>query len=298
MKSVGLASVIVAAVVLIWGVFAPSRAQTPSQTDTPTFYHLVPGTYVNGWPRFTIHYPKDWVERHPRPDNLFIAGAPASTPVPRLDVVVIPWPRPLDKFAGSLVRIFGTIATDVTVVTDKASQLRDGSPAQEVELQMIVNGEPVNYLSLVTKKDDEAIHVGVVSKTGKIGEDLRAIPCSLELQPGFDEPVKVPPDVQAFLDEYRSANLSGDVAKIMTCYSDRYLEWGTTKGVTEQFWRQSVGSVASVEIGITDFLSEGDRAYLTGFALINGGKYPLPQTSIIKENGQWRWYGNQRDAAP
>jgi hypothetical protein len=41
-----------------------AHAQDAANDQTPTFYRLVPGTYVNGWPRFTIHYPKDWVEKH------------------------------------------------------------------------------------------------------------------------------------------------------------------------------------------------------------------------------------------
>jgi len=28
------------------------------------------------------------------------------------------------------------------------------------------------------------------------------------------------------------------------------------------------------------------------------GRVPIKDTSIIKENGIWKWYGNQRDAIP
>ena len=35
-------------------------------------------------------------------------------------------------------------------------------------------------------------HGSVVSKSAEIGEDLKAIPYSLEFQPGFDEPMKLP----------------------------------------------------------------------------------------------------------
>jgi len=47
------------ALLLLANSFTPAHAQAPSNADTPTFYHLVPGTYVNGWPRFTVHYPKE-----------------------------------------------------------------------------------------------------------------------------------------------------------------------------------------------------------------------------------------------
>jgi len=59
MKRTVAVPVIVAIALLVGASFTPSLAQAPSNADIPTFYHLVPGTYVNGWPRFTIHYPKD-----------------------------------------------------------------------------------------------------------------------------------------------------------------------------------------------------------------------------------------------
>ena len=59
MKPLTILSTIVAVVLLYGSIFTPSYAQSPANADTPTFYHLVPGTYVNGWPRFTVHYPKE-----------------------------------------------------------------------------------------------------------------------------------------------------------------------------------------------------------------------------------------------
>ncbi|MGD0660824.1 MAG: hypothetical protein ABSD38_22410 [Syntrophorhabdales bacterium] len=38
--------------------------------------------------------------------------------------------------------------------------------------------------------------------------------------------------------------------------------------------------------------------YRGRFVTFNGQKQMITQTSIIKENGEWRWYGNQRDAIP
>ncbi|MCG6537330.1 MAG: nuclear transport factor 2 family protein [Syntrophales bacterium LBB04] len=89
-----------------------------------------------------------------------------------------------------------------------------------------------------------------------------------------------------------------DFAKVMTNYSDRYLNSGRTKGEREGFYRQVFGSITSFEITITDFVPAGDRAYLTGFVTTNLGTIPIIDTSIIKENGQWKWFGNQRDVAP
>jgi hypothetical protein len=65
MKKLIVTSIIMAGIVLIAGIAAPTEAQSPAPDDKPTFYKLTPGTYVNGWPRFTMTYPKDWVEKLP-----------------------------------------------------------------------------------------------------------------------------------------------------------------------------------------------------------------------------------------
>jgi hypothetical protein len=83
----------------------------------------------------------------------------------------------------------------------------------------------------------------------------------------------------------------------MSHYSDRYLNSGVKKGETERFLKQRIGFATSLEYRITDFIPTGDRAYLAGFSIFNGVRFPLIPTSIIKESGEWKWYGNQRDVA-
>jgi hypothetical protein len=301
MKKPIVVSVIMALMLLMGGFFGPAHAQDPAKEEKPTFYRLTPGVYVNGWPRFTITYPKDWVER--RPDygvgGLFRAGIPVPTVFGReFGVYAFPFPPSLEKYVDALVLYWRARATDVTIVSDKPSQLRDGTPAREIELQMVANGEPFNLFGIATKKDDLCIIVNVGSFKEKIGEDQRAIPYSIEFEPGKDEPVKVPHDVQEFLDSWRNATLSHDLAKVMANYSDRYLNSGIRKGEMERFWRQYIGSLISIKGTITDFVPIGDRAYLTGFGIINGATLPLSESSIIKESGEWKWYGNQRDVSP
>jgi hypothetical protein len=255
---------------------------------------------VNGWPRFTIYYPKDWVELHPDygVGGLFRAGMSVATELGRdFGVYAIPFPPSLDKYIDPLVRFWRDRATDVTVVSDKPSQLRDGTPAREVELQMVVNGEPFNLFGIATKKGDLCIITNVGSFKEKIGEDQRAIPYSIEFEPGKDEPVKVPPDVQEFLERYGNNLLSHDLAKVMANYSDKYLDSGNRKGEVERGIRQWIGSLMSIKGAITDFVPAGDQTYLTGFVINNFGKFPIGGTSIIKENGEWKWYGNQRDVS-
>jgi hypothetical protein len=283
-----------------------SSAQDTGSDQTPTFYRLVPGTYVNGYPRFTVHYPKEWIERFPNPQEVFRAGALAPNGflfvfAPVAPPTTLPLPQ-LDKMADYLVPFFRRISTDVTVLYDRPSRLRDGTPAREFEMRYVMNGAPFNNFSLTaqTKKSGLYLNMGLTGPmpNGTIAEDLKAILYSIECDPDKDKPVTVPPDVQELLDRTSSAYVAHDFAQAMTNYSDSYLNSGRTKREREQFYREVFSSITSFEFTITDFIPAGEKAYLTGFVTTNLGTVPIIDTSIIKENGEWKWYGNQRDVAP
>jgi hypothetical protein len=297
MKKPIVVSVIMALMLLTGGSFALAQSQDSAKEEKPTFYRLTPGVYVNGWPRFTITYPKDWVEETPSPLEVFRAASPDPLHRERI-TIIIGSAYPLDKFADFLVSAFKRMAQDVTVVSDKPSGLRDGTPAREVEIQMVQNALRVNFFGLATNKGDMRVTTGIVVQGENIRGDLKAIPYSLEFQPGKDEPVKVSPDIQEFLDKHCSNMVSHDLVKVMTDFSDKYLNSGERKGEVERRIRQTIGLITSFEIGITDLVPAGDRVYLTGFMNANPGRFPLPGGLIIKENGEWKWFGNQRDVSP
>jgi hypothetical protein len=299
MKKLIVVSVIMAVMFLTWGSVAPACAQDSTKDDKPTFYHLVPGTYVNGWPRFTMTYPKDWVERPPMgAGSVFRAYASAPYPSPHLSVVVVP-SIPLDRLAEAFLPPMKAMGfTDVTVVSDRPSRLRDGTPAREIDVRGVQNGGPIDLVYLATNKGGVLIHVSLISYGGKVGDDQKAILYSLQFEPDKDKPMKVPPDVQEFLDKHSNDIVSHDLAKVMTHYSDRYLNSGEKKGEVERFWRWMIGSVTSINGTVTDFVPAGDKAYLAGFVTGNFGIGTTRETSIIKENGEWKWYGNQREVVP
>ena len=203
----------------------------------------------------------------------------------------------MDKFVEIPMKIMRAIASDVTVMSDKPSTLQDGAPAQEVEIHFASNAGPMALLTIATRKGDLMVMGDVTAPGDKIGQDLKTYLYSLEFQPGFDEPVKLPPDVLEFLDQFRNDVVSHDLEKVMSHYSDRFLNSGTRKGEMEQFYRRIIGLTTSYELGITDFVPAGDRAYVAGFADVTGGKAMIMGT-IINENGEWKFYGNQRDVAP
>jgi hypothetical protein len=110
--------------------------------------------------------------------------------------------------------------------------------------------------------------------------------------------VNVPADIREFLDQWCKALVAHDLAKVMRLYSDRFLNSGFKKRDHEEYLRRAIAQTTSQEVSITDFVAEGDRAYLAGFVIVSGTiRLPLTHTSIIKESGEWKWYGNQREVA-
>ena len=213
MKKPIVLSIIMLFLLLTCGSAAPAYAWDSAKCDAPAFDRLTPGVYVNGWPRFTIKYPKDWVEQRPMLGEVFWVKAPGPERFPSPGVFVGAYSLPLDETA--------------------------------------------------TK----------------------------------DGPVKVPPEVQAFLDKHHNDVVSHDLTRIVANYSERYLNSGKRKGEKERLFGQLVDSWSSSRGVITDFVTEGNKAYLTGFVITNLGAIPITD-SIIKENGEWKFYGNQRDPAP
>jgi hypothetical protein len=127
MKKVIALSVFMVLMLLVSSVFTLTQAQNAPTDDAPTFYHLVPGTYVNGWPRFTVHYPKEWVERTRAFGVLFQAS---NSRRDGLSVAGFFNPLPLDKYVDFTVPYFKRQASEVTVVSNKPSRLRDGCIAR------------------------------------------------------------------------------------------------------------------------------------------------------------------------
>jgi hypothetical protein len=62
-------------------------------------------------------------------------------------------------------------------------------------------------------------------------------------------------------------------------------------------WGFVINRITAAEVGVTELVPEGDKAYLAGFGRNNLGTGMVEDT-IIKENGEWKWYGNQREVVP
>jgi len=302
---------LLSAFMLLGGAFlATAQAQSPPDNLKPTFISPTPGLYVNGWPAFTVSYPKEWEEVPPVLSN-FAAGLPRpdlppGSHLPSLNIVVLGNLLPLEDWAKIYMPVWLQLGTDIKVLSDKPSQLKDGTPAREVEFEFVAkNGPKVNNFVVMAKKDVLWVSIFLADDKGRIGEDLKKIAYSLTFLQGREEPVQVPPDVQAFLDMWCADGMSHDVKLVMAHFSDRFLWSGMGKAFVEQVWRNDPLSpiqraTTSEKAIVTVFEPRGDRAYIDGFVLSMGKndatalKGPMMFQQIIKENGQWKWFGNQK----
>jgi CubicO group peptidase (beta-lactamase class C family) len=106
--------------------------------------------------------------------------------------------------------------------------------------------------------------------------------------------VELPPDVKAFITNYNQALLDKDVMKITDLFSGRFLYDGITKQMLISFFSLSKSYLSELKIIITNFEPEGDTAKIEGVIKDKYFKTPfMAGNTIIKENGQWKWYGNQ-----
>ena len=297
----------VARILVVLGVLPPPPA--PAAATKPSFITLTPGQYVHGWPAFTVSYPKEWVEQRSVSGEVFRVADPDSKTFPRvpnftINVFLVPFP--IDNWSNVLLPGLRTIARDIKIVYDKPSQLKDGTPAREAEIEWVRNdGLEMNLLLLITNKEATWITIITGAEKGKMGEDMKNYFYSLTFQPGREEPVNVPPDVRELLDKYCSDVLSGDVDRIMTYYSDQFSHSGMNKALVEQWFRNdptapTKAGLTSMEATVTVFEPQGDKAYMDGFYLVkgknapNGVKAPMLSMQFIKENGKWKFYGNHK----
>jgi hypothetical protein len=317
-KSVAI-SLVVVLLSCAGSILVPCSAQTPTAPDLkPTFISATPGLYVNGWPSFTVTYPKEWVELPPQsPVIVFqVMGVrPDLPPSQVLSVFVFPSPLPLEDWDKSTMPIWLTVFTDIKVLSDKPSQLKDGTPAREVEIEMVPKqfrptgeiSEKVNLhgVYVATKKDLTWVTIFLAGDLERPLEDWKTIAYSLTFQPDREKPENVPPDVRAFLDMYCADMVSGDLEVIMSHYSARFIYSGMNKAFHEHWFRN--GPLSPIQTGITSckatvttFEPREHRAFIDGFFIEKGKgnanplKLPMRWQQIIKEQGQWKWYGNQK----
>lgn len=158
----------------------------PAKTAEDIPYLLkaaAPGLYVNGWPAFSITYPKHWVEKKRGPVIVFTAGDPEGFPL--LNITVVPVPLPV----GFSILVQTTILTSVggkniKSLYDEKIMLEDGTPAQETELEWIDDsGKKVNTFFLTAQTEGIWIFISLSDNKSRIGTEVKNIAYSLKIKP-------------------------------------------------------------------------------------------------------------------
>jgi CubicO group peptidase (beta-lactamase class C family) len=106
--------------------------------------------------------------------------------------------------------------------------------------------------------------------------------------------VKLPPDVKAFITNYNQAIFDKDMMKISNFFSHRFLNDGIIKRRFINFFSFSKSYLSETKIILTQFEPKGHIAKIE--CVIKDKYFEAPFMAgnmLIKENGQWKWYGNQ-----
>lgn len=140
--------------------------------------------------------------------------------------------------------------------------------------------------------------------------ELAPYPTSIHYSPLFDlvasavkrerppkklpKAVDLPTDVKAFISDFNQAVSELDRTKIAHFFSDRFLYDGLTKQMTLGVLLGTISYWSRGKFVLTEFESGGDIAKIEGILKDKYFEAPLmPGSMIIKENSQWKWYGNQ-----
>jgi CubicO group peptidase (beta-lactamase class C family) len=108
---------------------------------------------------------------------------------------------------------------------------------------------------------------------------------------------ELPPDVKAFITDFNQAWSDKDYANISDFISDNFLYNGLTKNSILENYIMSAPYLSEFKIILTGFELQGNVAKIEGvrkdkyFEIFE--IYLPPGYLMIKENGQWKFYGNQ-----
>lgn len=63
-----------------------------------------------------------------------------------------------------------------------------------------------------------------------------------------------------------------------------------------EFQKRVFSGSTSFQVNVTRFESQKGRTFIAGYVKVNETmKVPSPEMQLIKEDGQWKFYGNQKE---
>jgi len=106
--------------------------------------------------------------------------------------------------------------------------------------------------------------------------------------------VELPPEVKAFITNYNQAIFDEDIIRIANFISDRFLNDGVTKQMYLKVLPGLISYLAKSKFILTKYAPEGNIAKIEGVRKDKYFETPIiAGIMLVKENGQWKWYGNQ-----
>jgi len=128
--------------------------------------------FKNAAPAFVIEYPDDFVSDPLQPGEVLRVKNPAGVPGFEIQISDVPESGPdFDAYGKGYAEALKALGTDVKILSSKAAQTADGTPAHETEIEWKWQGTAqLVSLVFVTAKDKKYIAIG-----GHTGGDLDPI---------------------------------------------------------------------------------------------------------------------------
>lgn len=104
----------------------------------------------------------------------------------------------------------------------------------------------------------------------------------------------LPADLKAFFKGFSQAVEGENIEKILGYYSDDFLHSARNKSGLRGFYRLLTAGIDKFKLKIDQCRIIGNTATISGEFETNMGPSTLTITNLIKENGFWKWYGNQK----
>jgi len=140
-------------------------------------------TFEHPSPRFSMTYPADWMELHPimDPNYVFNAGFPGRDLL--IHVSDIPSGLTLENTTKAVAEVLKLFGNEINIISDKQTQLKDGTPGQEGVIEYLLRGVMNMKLIIVSCfKDNKWIRVRVSGQTRLYNEEFKEIVYTLEFK--------------------------------------------------------------------------------------------------------------------
>ena len=106
--------------------------------------------------------------------------------------------------------------------------------------------------------------------------------------------MELPTDVKALINDYDQARFNKDVVKMADRISDQFLYNGVTKQMAVEFLSRNLPYMSKAKIIITKFEQKGNEAKIDVWLKDKYFEAPfMTGSKLIKENENWKWFGNQ-----